>query len=497
MSEIKLFPYQNEGAAFLAGRRLALLADEMGLGKTVQAIRACDDIKARSILVVCPAIARVNWMREFAKFSRLSRSSMILKGQKNETELQSLCVTSYDWMSTHGHNLKEKWDVLILDEAHYLKSIDAKRTKAVFGKEGVCRMADRVWCLTGTPMPNHAGEMWVMIYSFGATKLSYQAFVDKFCTFGKGKYLQITGTNEKNIPELKSMFEAFTLRRKKFQVQAQLPQLVYSDVVIPKDQAGVVDLDIESSFTQYIFPTDRREELKDILRREDELCRSVMKATKFGDHSHDGYAAIEAISKSVSTLRRYIGIQKVEAVGNLIYEELANKVYDKIVIFAIHQGVIEGLRKKLRDFKAVTLYGLTPDQKRQTHIDNFQNNPKYRVFIGNIQACGTAVNLTAAAQVAFVEQSWVVGDNAQAVMRCHRIGQKRKVFVRCFSLEDSIDERVSMVLKAKTRQLTMVFEDDTFHINKYEVERNKNAGVKTETNANTNLEDEDHDSIFD
>jgi SNF2 family DNA or RNA helicase len=128
------------------------------------------------------------------------------------------------------------------------------------------------------------------------------------------------------------------------------------------------------------------------------------------------------------------------------------------VIFAIHRDVIENMRVGLRQFGAVCLYGGTDPEKRQKNIDRFQNNPKCRVFIGNIHAAGTAITLTAAHHVTFIEQDWVPGNNAQAVMRCHRIGQENPVSVRFIVLDGTLDAKIGYILKRKTADLTHIFD---------------------------------------
>ena len=108
----------------------------------------------------------------------------------------------------------------------------------------------------------------------------------------------------------------------------------------------------------------------------------------------------------------------------------------------------------IRDSGAVTLYGGTNADTRQKNIDKFQNNPKCRVFIGNIQAAGTGITLTAAHEVAFIEADWVPANNAQAAMRCHRIGQTKPVRVRFFSCAGSVDEDVMNTLRRKAYELS-------------------------------------------
>jgi SWI/SNF-related matrix-associated actin-dependent regulator of chromatin subfamily A-like protein 1 len=221
-------------------------------------------------------------------------------------------------------------------------------------------------------------------------------------------------------------------------------------------EPGEVDLPIQSSFAQYFYPHDKTAELFEKLRKETEILDTINERLRF---TKDGMKALEALASSVSTLRRYVGLQKVEPVAELVASELKSKAYEKVVIFAIHRDVIEGLRIKLSKFKPVTLYGGTVPESRQRNIDKFMNNPKTQVFIGNIIACGTAITLTSAHQVIFLEQDWVPGNNAQAAMRCHRIGQQHPVAVRFIGLADSLDEKISRVLKRKTEDLTEIFDD--------------------------------------
>jgi SNF2 family DNA or RNA helicase len=96
---------------------------------------------------------------------------------------------------------------------------------------------------------------------------------------------------------------------------------------------------------------------------------------------------------------------------------------------------------------------------RQRNVDNFMKNPKYKVFIGNIQAAGTAITLTSAHNIVFIEQDWVPGNNAQAAMRVHRIGQTKPVHVRVLYLPDTIDEKIARILKCKTRDLIALFDE--------------------------------------
>jgi SWI/SNF-related matrix-associated actin-dependent regulator 1 of chromatin subfamily A len=447
-----LFPYQVDGSRWLSTQTKALLADEMGLGKSAQLITACDILKAQKILVLCPAVARINWQREFVKFSPNFRTSYVVESRKKTIPLSNIIICSYD-LADHIPKYW-KWDVLILDECHFLKSLETKRTRLVYGKEGLVHRTKRVWAVSGTPAPNHPGELWIMLYMYGQTKLSYPNYVKHFCTYYKTSYgINITGARESSIPELKKILNTFMLRRRKKDVAKELPPISFERIVVP---TGEVDLDIQSSFVQYVFPHDRRHELADKLRHENDLLHTIIKQTRTGN---EGLGAIQAMYNSISTLRRYTGLQKVQAVIEMVTEELKAKAYKKVVIFAIHRDVIESLRVGLIKYSPVTLYGGTDPQKRQKNVDKFQGKAKYKIFIGNIQAAGTAITLTAAHHVIFIEQDWVPGNNAQAAMRCHRIGQVHHVSVRFVGLADSLDERISLILAHKAKLLTQLFDD--------------------------------------
>lgn len=457
MSEV-VSPYQVKGANFLASMTHALLADDMGLGKTCQAILAADIIGARKILIICPAVARVNWKREFAMWSIYSADFTVCES-KNDYPTDRTIV-SYDYATNYVERLTEResyWDLVINDESHFIKEPSANRTRAIYGKEGIVRKARRMWNLSGTPAPNNAAELWAMLFTFGVTPLTYDQFIDKFCTtrtaFYRGRsHLQVTGTKPEALPELKALLSKVMLRRLKEEVMNELPPISYEDLVV---EAGPVDLSVESTFADYIFPVDRTDQLMAKLEEERNYIETTVDRLGF---SRDGMKVLEGMAKSVSTLRRYTGCQKVKATAELVSQELEANAYDKLVIFAIHRDVIEGLRVRLSKFGAVTLYGGTPPKTRQKNIDKFQNNPKCRVFIGNILAAGTAITLTSSCQVVFVEQDWVPGNNAQAAMRCHRRGQTRPVFVRFVGLVDSIDQRIAQVLKRKTKEITEILD---------------------------------------
>jgi SWI/SNF-related matrix-associated actin-dependent regulator 1 of chromatin subfamily A len=435
---IDLFPYQLTGADWLSRRRLALLGDDMGLGKTAQAIRAADLCGAHKILVVCPGVARPNWVREFEKFSMMGRKFRVIESASDyEPSMTDSMVVSYDIAAKLL--VPELHDVLIMDEAHYLKNPERKRTQAIYGKRGLVHLSKRVWALSGTPAENHAAELWPLLYTFGATKLGYNAFVDRYCHSYASSYntVQISGTKRHMIPELHSMLAPVMLRRLKRDVLKDLPPLRWGETTVAR---GHVDLAL-------LGPDAAAK-----IARETEMVENALAV------SPSGMAYLEAISESVATLRRYLGLQKIDGAASLVASEIELGLYNKVVLFAVHTDVIEGLERRLSRFNPVKIYGATTPQARQAAIDRFQNDNSCHVFIGNIQACGTAITLTAAHDEIFVEQEWTPGKNRQAADRCHRIGQVNAVLARVLTVPYSLDQSLSQILMRKTQDLSGIID---------------------------------------
>ena len=160
----------------------------------------------------------------------------------------------------------------------------------------------------------------------------------------------------------------------------------------------------------------------------------------------------------MSMMRRYIGLSKIKATVDLVKNDLGDGGIEKLVIFAYHRNVIEALRRELSQFHPVVVYGGTPPEKRQKNIDKFQDGKRCRIFIGQIVAAGTGINLTVAHNAIFVEPDWVPSNNAQAAMRLHRYPQKKPVLIRFLMIQHSIDEEISRAYRKKAKMISQVFD---------------------------------------
>jgi SWI/SNF-related matrix-associated actin-dependent regulator 1 of chromatin subfamily A len=462
------FPYQELAIDWLAFRSRAVLALEMGLGKTGVAIRAADQLGLRKILVVCPAVAITNWIREFALWQTFPRTVGGIYQSRDRPDTD-VVIVNYDKISRNSvaDLLNRKWDLVIADEGHALKTASASRTKKFYGvlngpvgnplQGGLVSQAKNVWILTATPIPNHLGEIWTHIRALmpqllplnpNSRPLTYWQFVERYCECRDTPFgIQILGNKKSMIPEIQAMLRSFVLRVRKVDVLPDLPPIRFVTTVI---EAG----DIGSKLTEL-------ERHPDIVELERTLAaaRAAVELRDGKVGSSDRNDLLDTLANRpghIATLRRMTSVVKVNPAIELLKSELESGALNKVIVFAVHREAITLLTAGLAEFGAVQLHGGTSPKDRQDAIDGFQNDPDTRVFVGQIQACGTAINLTSASDVVFVESSWVPSDNSQAASRAHRIGTKSAVLVRFLALAGSVDELVQDALARKTAAINQV-----------------------------------------
>lgn len=443
------YPYQVEAAQWAAQRRDSLIGDSPGLGKTASAIRACDLVGAANILVVAPASVRIQWGREFERFSPLDRPMQICM-PSDIPNTSGVVILFYDQAVKYQELLMSvRWNCLIIDECHYLKErykvgkkTSGYRTKCIygFGKRfpGLITVCDRVIRLSGTPAPNNASELWTHLKSAGLTDQPYWDHTFHFCN-GFDSEHGFRFTSHKNVPELQKLLAPFMLRRTKAEVQPDLHEPMFETITVARSDAALPP------------------ELQALIPQLDQADTQLQEALSSGSPG-DQLSTLESMASSLATLRRYTAMAKLPALAEQIEEDLTTNQIPKLVVFAIHKICIRWLAEKLAKFHPLTISGDTPAEKRQPNIDRFQSDPSVRLIIGNIAAMGTGVDglQNVCDEAIFVEQDWVPSSNAQAIMRLCRIGQKNPVRARIFSLYGSVDERVQDVLADKMRELARI-----------------------------------------
>lgn len=425
---MELFDYQKVGVEFLANRKRAMLADDPGLGKTVQVIKACDAVNARSVLIVCPASVVGVWKREIGIHRVANWEYRVTSFEK---------ATGAD----NAQLLAGKYDVLVIDEAHFLKSYKAKRTHAIYGKScrgaagSIVSRADRVWVLSGTPMPNNSTELWTHLHALAPETIiarhgrpyTFFEFMLRYCrTMETGFGKKIIGSMREE--ELHEKLSKFMLRRRKKDVALQLPPLTFDTLE--------VEAKLDSNFT---------EEAEDIRKALEE----------------EGVAGLRRlrVDGGVSALRRHTGLCKIEACARWVKDWLEANPDRKIVVFAHHTDVIEGLYDRLH-VHSVRLSGATKAIDRDRAVAKLQNDPLVRCFIGQITAAGVGITLTKASDLLFVESSWVPAEMEQAAQRIHRIGQTEPCNVMFALIPGSIDEQIQWAVARKVATIEMVVDGE-------------------------------------
>jgi SWI/SNF-related matrix-associated actin-dependent regulator 1 of chromatin subfamily A len=436
-------PYQCEGVAWvlevLKRRRAAALCDDPGLGKTLQALRVADGLQARRILVIGPAIARGSWEIEVRKFApeRAAHLHIVqpdaLPGSVPLAAPDLMLVFAYDQFSRPGVNKRwvralssHAWDLLVLDEAHYLKN-DSARTKMVYGEQGtdtgLQASCARVLLLTGTITPNHAGELWQhyrtfwpeLIHTKGVNShtLELHEWQERYTEFEDTLYgRQVRGS--KGQAELRDRLAPVLLRRRRRDVLPELPPLQIEDTPLVVDAGTRARLGIE---------VEAKMSLDNPLLDDESLSRA----------------------------RRVLGELKVWPAASWATERLGLGE-GKLLLFAWHRSVIQKLTEFLVEFQPVVVTGSTPPAERNLSVSRFQADPKCRVFVGQMLAAGTAITLTAAHHVGIVEASWVPGENEQAIARAHRMGQANPVLASFLYLPGTLDETIMRTFRRKAQE---------------------------------------------
>ncbi len=344
-----------------------------------------------------------------------------------------------------------EWDLVIVDEAHYLKSKGAKRSQAVFGideyaaKKAKCEPTPGIGgrrriALTGTPIPNRPVEGYGLFHWLAPEEFrSFFGYAKQFCnTHQSGYGWDMSGSS--NLPQLQDKLRgSIMVRRLKADVLTELPAKRRAIVEFPANGAS-------GAVAEETAQWEQSEEEIEALRVKVELAKAGSK---------EEYEAsvlmlkerAQAAFTELSQLRHATALATVPYAVQHILSSL-NDGDGKVVIMAHHKDVVAAIMAALAEaeIEAVSLTGDTPMQTRQDNVDRFQREPNCRAFVGNIQAAGVGITLTAAAHVIFVELDWVPGNMTQAEDRCHRIGQTDSVLVQHLVLEGSLSARMAKVL---------------------------------------------------
>ena len=422
--------HQKEAIEKLVGSRRFILADDMGLGKTTSTIIAALETGAKKILIVCPASLKINWEREIANYS--DRTCYIAEGKKFSTEADFVIV-NYDILKNF-HNkedkensllLKSNFELVILDEAHMVSNAQAQRTKLI---NDFTKNIKRVWLLTGTPMTSRPINYYNLLNIIESpVAQNWMAYAIRYCQgfqfrAGNRKVWNVTGAS--NLEELRDRTSKQILRRLKENV-LDLPDKIITPVYLRTTSKEYKDLMGE----YYEWLENKKEESSSLTVQFSKL----MKVRKV--------IANEKVKETIEFVQNIIDQGK------------------KVIIFTNFTDTLQLIHSHFGK-ESVYLDGSCNKVQRQYAVDQFQENEKIKVFVGNLKAAGVGLTLTAAEVVIMNDLSFVPAEHAQAEDRAYRYGQKNNVLVYYPIFENTIEGVIYDILNNKKKVIGTVMGDE-------------------------------------
>jgi SWI/SNF-related matrix-associated actin-dependent regulator of chromatin subfamily A-like protein 1 len=436
-----LYSFQAEDAQALLTKHNRLLMEPMGAGKSVIAIAAAEALDAYTVVVICPAILRADWVNKFLQFGQQSYAF------NADNAGRRVIVVSYEQVNTPERRSRllqhvQSIDVLILDEGQRLKSIDAHVVQSVYGHNadgtGLVALARHVWVVSGTLCPNNWSELYTHIRACFPERLpvlqghpmSYQNFLDHFCEWQPTRWgFKVTGN--RNQAELRDLLKNVSIYRSREEIYALLPRLLTTTVELPQDMIEA------QGYAEFIES------------EEGIALQQAMPELQSGVAWPDS-------DMTLAKARHELGKLKAAAVASYVRELLEEDVEARVLVFAHHHAVLHRIAADLCDIDPVcVIEGTTPQQTRNDYIERYQKGGM-RVLVLGIGTAREGITLTAANRVIFAEASWTPAYNAQAIHRAYRIGQTRPVLAEYLCIADTLDEAVMRTCARKSELLSEV-----------------------------------------
>jgi SWI/SNF-related matrix-associated actin-dependent regulator 1 of chromatin subfamily A len=422
--------HQKEAIQKLVENKKFILADDMGLGKTTSTIIAALETGAKKIMIICPATLKINWKREIENYT--DRSIFIAEGKQFSSD-SDFVIINYDIIKNfHDAKNKEeskilmsKFDLVIIDEAHYIKNAQAQRTKLI---NDIVKNVERLWLLTGTPMTSRPIDYFNLLSLVDSPSArNWMAYVIRYCAgyqfkVGNRKVWNVMGSS--NLEELRDRTSPTILRRLKENV-LDLPEKIITPVYL-----RLKSKEYENVMGEYYDWYDKNPE------ESKSLTVQFTKLTK---------------------VRQIIANEKVKETI-----EIAENIIEqgkKVIIFCNFTESLNMIKEHFGK-TAVKLDGSMSQKERQLSVDEFQNNEKIKVFVGNIKAAAVGITLTAAEVVIFNDLSFLPSDMAQAEDRAYRYGQKNNVLVYYAIYDNTIEKIIYDIVNEKKKVIATVMGDN-------------------------------------
>lgn len=441
-----LFPYQAEGAGWLASRlaigKGGILGDDPGLGKTTQTLAAIAATGCTPAIIVCPPSVKRNWAREL-KYLKPRLRVTVINGGKGPIAPAHIIIANYAILKPREEQFSRIGArCIVYDECHLLKEPLATPGHRAAVATRLAKRIGRPILLTGTPLLNRPQELWRLLHMIDPNAWpSYNDFRVRYCTPPKKEEKNLRNIitkhgQAKRLDELRALSMPYILRRQKGgALKGKLPKKERLRVLIelePFDQANY------------------KEAEKDVvawLRRVSTDDRAAQAAR--------GLAVVK-----LTMLRRIAAVGKLRKAVPQYLDAWFTNCKRPLVIFAYHRQVLDGAASICKELgiRISRIKGSDNDRDRQRSVDLFQGGYT-DVFIAPIKSAGVGLNLQRASDLLFLERLWTPSLMNQAESRCHRIGQNRTVIATYLDAAGTVDEHIAAVLAAKQKLIDMVVDD--------------------------------------
>ena len=414
------YEYQLQGIQFLedkGGR--GLIADEMGLGKTMQALGYLQlHPEQRPAIIVVPASLKLNWKQEI-ELTLSNPECEILSGMQPYKTTKSILIINYDILQGWKEALMNlNPSIIIADEVHKIKNAKANRTKAF---KAIAKITPHFIALSGTPIVNRPVEFFNTLNLLDSNKYpSFWKYAQRYCGAKRNGFGWDFGGSS-NIVELHEDLKSIMIRRLKKDVLKELPAKQYSHVPMQLSDEALY-ISAEKDFITYL---------------------ANEKGLEAAERAGNAAALAE-----INTLKQLAADLKMEAALNWISNFLESG--QKLIVFATHKKVIDAVMTQFNHV-AVKIDGSVSQQARNSAVHAFQEDDSVKLFVGNIQAAGVGLTLTAASNVAFLELPWTSTEIDQAIDRAHRIGQKNTVNIHYLLASGTIELKIAQLIDKKRK----------------------------------------------
>lgn len=433
-----LRPYQKNGYTWLNYMDKlgfgACLADDMGLGKTLQVLAYLERLRKKEktarVLLIVPASLLGNWQREAEKFvpamglSVLHGGGAAVLGRKVMEEPAFLNITTYGMVARIKELKDIEWTCIILDEAQAIKNPATRQTREIKKLSGHMRIA-----MTGTPIENDLTNLWSLFDFLNKGLMGTSAEFHEFC--------RNLGDHPENYAKLKSMVSPFMLRRVKTDksIIADLP-----DKLETIDYVGLSKKQIVL-YRRVVDDMETRIRESEGIERRGIVLSTIIKLKQICNHP-DQYLGQQTFSEADSGK-----FAMLREICEIIYEKR-----ERVLVFTQFREIIDAIASLLKEIfhaDGYVLHGGTPVASRGKIVEAFQGEEYVPFVVLSVKAGGTGLNLTKANHVIHFDRWWNPAVENQATDRVFRIGQTKNVMVHKLVCQQTIEEKIDMIIESK------------------------------------------------